>query len=79
MIKKNFFDQLVKSSIKTYDSIQKFETGQGDIYKTGCLLDYNYFQNYYNMIGKVMIQKQCNKLILLQQCFSLLRKQKKPL
>ena len=42
---KSLFDQLVKSNIK-------IATGQGDYYTTGCLLDYNYFKNYYNMIGK---------------------------
>ena len=45
-----FFDQPVKSSIKTPDSIWKIETGQGDNYITGCLLDHNYFKNYYNLI-----------------------------
>ena len=31
--------------MKTYDNIQKIATGQGDNYTTGCLLDYNYFNN----------------------------------
>ena len=35
--------QPVKSDIRTYDSIRKIATGQGDDYTTGCLLDYNYF------------------------------------
>ena len=26
-------------------------TGQGDVYTTGCLLDYNYFNNYHKMIA----------------------------
>ena len=30
----------------TYNSIQEIATGQGDYYTTGCLLDYNYFNNY---------------------------------
>ena len=51
MIKEqNFFDQLVINNLRTYDNIQKIATGQGDDYKTGCLLDYPYFQNYYKMI-----------------------------
>ena len=37
---RNFFDQPVKNNIKTYDKIQKIETGQGDDYATGCPLDY---------------------------------------
>ena len=36
---KNFFDQQVRNSLITYDSIQKIATGQGDDYTTGCLLD----------------------------------------
>ena len=35
----------------TCDVIQKITTGQGDDYTTGCLLDYNYFKNYYKMIA----------------------------
>ena len=35
----NFFDQKVRNSLITYDSIQKIVTGQGDDYTTGCLLD----------------------------------------
>ena len=40
---KNFFDQPIKSYIKTYDNVRKITTGQGDDYTTDCLLDYNYF------------------------------------
>ena len=47
---RNFFDQLVINNLRTYDNIQKIATGQGDDCKTGCLLDYPYFQNYYKMI-----------------------------
>ena len=46
----NFFDQLIKSYIKTYENIRKITTDQGHDYTTGCLLDYNYFKNYYKMI-----------------------------
>ena len=38
---KDFFNQPVKSNIRKYDNI--LETGQGDDYTTGCLLDYVYF------------------------------------
>ena len=48
---KNFFDQPVKSNMRTYDNIQKIATGQGDDYTAACLLDYNYFNNYYKMIA----------------------------
>ena len=40
---RNFFDQLIKYYLKTYDNIRKIATGQGDDYITGCLLDYPYF------------------------------------
>ena len=45
----NLFDQPVKNNLRTYDSIRKIATGQGDNYTTGCLLDYNCFKNYYKM------------------------------
>ena len=42
---RNFFDQPVKNNLITYENIRKLATGQGDGYTTGCLLDYNYFNN----------------------------------
>ena len=39
-----FFDQQIKSDLKTYDNIRKIATGQGDDYTARCLLDYPYFQ-----------------------------------
>ena len=47
---KKFFDQPVKSNLKTYENIRKVATGKGDDYATDCLLDYIYFNNYYKMI-----------------------------
>ena len=47
---KNFFDQPVKSNMKTYNNIQKIATGHGYDYTTGCLLDYNYFNKHYKVI-----------------------------
>ena len=47
---KNFFDQPINSSAKTYENIRKITIGQGDDYPTGCLLDYTYFKKYYKMI-----------------------------
>ena len=38
---RNFLDQIVKVSLRTYNSIKKIATGQGDDYTTGCLLDYS--------------------------------------
>ena len=47
---KNFFDQLFKNDIRTYN-IRKISTGQGDDYTTGYWLDYNYFKEHYKMIA----------------------------
>ena len=45
-----FFDQTVKKWFNNIWNIWKIATGQGDDYSTGCLLDYNYFTNYYKTI-----------------------------
>ena len=49
-MEKTFFDQPVKSDMRTYDKIQKIATGRGDDYTTGFLLDYNYINKHYKMI-----------------------------
>ena len=54
---KNFFDHPVKSDMTTYDNISKIATGQGDVYTTGYLLDYNYFKEHYKMIA-IHLRKQ---------------------
>ena len=46
---KNVFDEPVKINLIIYDSIWKIATGRWDGCITGCLLDYNYFKNYYKM------------------------------
>ena len=48
---KYFFDQPVKNDLITLENIWKIATGQGDNYATGCLLYYNYFNNYYKTIA----------------------------
>ena len=55
---RNFFNQLVQNNLITYDNIQKIPTGQGHDYKTGCLLDYNYFNNYWKMIAIDLSKQQ---------------------
>ena len=47
---RNFFDQTNKNDFKICDNIRKIATGQGDDYKTGCLLDYPYLKRYYKLI-----------------------------
>ena len=59
MIKgQDFFDQPVKSNLRPYDNIQRIAIGQGDDYTTACLLDYNYFNNYYEMIAIDLREQQ---------------------
>ena len=83
---KDLFDESVNSSIKTYDSILKSATGQGDNYTTGCLLDYNYFNKHYKAILIDLRKQQAldadPKILLeikfgqnVQHYFSLLQKQ----
>ena len=55
---KNFFDQPLKNNLRAYDNIRKIAIGQGDDYTTGCLLDYNYINNYYNMIAIALSKQQ---------------------
>ena len=53
----NAFDQPIKNNKVTYENIRKTAAGQGDDYTTGCLLDYSYFMDTYNMIA-VDLSKQ---------------------
>ena len=54
----NFFDQLVRNDLITYDNIRKIATGQGDDYTTGCLVDYSYFEKYYKIIAIDLSKQQ---------------------
>ena len=82
---KNFFDHPINSSLKTYENIRKITTGQGDDYKTGCLLDYSYFKDHYKMTAIDLSKQQVFELILrriwikqrIRQWSLLLKKQKK--
>ena len=47
-----------KSDLKTYESISRIATGQGDDYTTGCLLDYSYFEDHYKMIAIGLSKQQ---------------------
>ena len=44
--RENFFDQPIKNNKVTYENIRKINTGCGDDYTTGCLLDYPYLHSY---------------------------------
>ena len=48
---RNFYDQPINDLVKHYDEIRKTATGQGEDYITGCLLDYKYFNDHYNLIA----------------------------
>ena len=54
---RNFYDQPINDLLKQYDEIRKTATGQGDDYTTGCLLDYQFFKDHYNLIA-VDLSKQ---------------------
>ena len=54
---RNFYNQPINDLVKQHDQIRKTATGQGDDYTTGCLLDYQYLKDYYNLIA-VDLSKQ---------------------
>ena len=54
----NFFDQPIKNNKITYKNVRKIATGQGDEYKTGCLLDYPYFMDTNKMIAVDLSKQQ---------------------
>ena len=43
--------------MRKYDEVRKIATGKGDDYTTGCLLDYQYFKDNYQLIA-VDLSKQ---------------------
>ena len=48
---RNFYNQPINDLIKQFDEVRKVSTGQGDDYKTGCLLDFAYFKTNYRVIA----------------------------
>ena len=54
---RNFYDQPINDQIRKYDEIRKIATRKGDDYTTGCLLDYQYFKDNYQLIA-VDLSKQ---------------------
>ena len=52
----SFISQL-KNNLRTYNNIRKIAIGQGNDYRTGCLLDYPYFQKYYKLTA-INLSKQ---------------------
>ena len=54
----NFFDQPIKNKKVTYENIRKIATGQRDDYTAGCLLNYQYIEDYYKMIAVDLSKQQ---------------------
>ena len=54
----NSFDQPIKNNKVRYENIRKIATSQGYDYTTGCLLDYQYFKDYYKMIAVDLSKQQ---------------------
>ena len=54
--RKNFFDPPAKSDKVTYEIIKG--DGQGDDHTTRCLLDYIYFNKYYEMTAVDLSKQQ---------------------
>ena len=85
---KNFVDQPINSELQTYKNIRKTATGKGDYYTTGCLLDYSYFKENHKLIAIDLSKQQAldadprpiqqiNLEQQIQQCYLLLKEQKK--
>ena len=55
---KDFFDQPINNDTKTFENIRKIAIGQGDHYKTGCLVHYPYFKENYKMIAIDLSKQQ---------------------
>ena len=58
MVETFMINQLMIKS-KKYDEIRKIGTGKVDDYTTGCLIDYQYFKDHYQLIT-VDLSKQKN-------------------
>ena len=54
----NVFGQPGKNHLRTYDNIKKIQVDQDDDYSTVCLLEYNYFKDYYKVIAMGLSKQQ---------------------
>ena len=48
---RNFYDQPISDQIRKYDEIRKIATRKGDDYSIGCILDYQYFKDNYQLLA----------------------------
>ena len=53
-----FFNPTVKNSLRTYENIRKYVTGQGNDYTTGYLKDHLYFERYYKLMAIDLISNK---------------------
>lgn len=60
------FDQPVIYYIAVSENTLEIDTGQGNDYTTGCLLDYSYFKEIYKLIAIELSKRQA----LIQQSTS---------
>ena len=66
MTKNHFFDQPLKNKQEAYEKL--IEISRNNDYTTENLLDFSYYQNYYNLIG-TDFSSQTNAMILQQVNF----------
>ena len=55
---KNFIDQSVKDSLRTYESNAKIATGHRHDYTNGCLLDHSFFKENYKLLAIDLSKQQ---------------------
>ena len=65
----NFFNQLLKSDLRTYENIRKVTTCQRDDYTTGFALNYLYFKDYYEMVAIDLEHTLSHPLKMLKKAF----------
>ena len=54
----NFYDQPINDQIKKYNEIREIAAGKGDHYTTGCLLNYQYFKDHYQLIPSALSKQK---------------------
>ena len=57
IVGRNFYDNPIESDIEKYRELTEVMIGKGEDYKTGSLLDYDYFKKHYKLVA-VDLSKQ---------------------
>ena len=55
---RNFYDQPITDEIRKHDELRKVTTGKGNDNTTGCLLDYQYFKDHYQLIAVYLFKRK---------------------